>query len=270
MNDQQRIETAADNCEVLRERLARYEDADGVPFAKQPSGVVLPELNKSRERWARVDARVCAHNNSTAANMHLIQDAQKDIERLHRALDEVALLNSSPVSAGDPCDHEWIDDGQYLLVCTSCGAKEDHDPRWRDMATAPRDGTMLRLLVEFTEHSTEDADQAPTIGANNFDNDGEDRWQFAGWCWSHDHFVEGKGEPVGWLPMIEARAVFSAPSHGEQVRHMVPDEVLNLLKRARVFVEDWDDDSQEFMDLCGDIDNALAAASSAGSQEQGE
>jgi len=74
---------------------------------------------------------------------------------------------------------------------------------WMDMASAPRDGTMLRLLVEFEEHSTEDAAQAPTIGANNFDNDGEDRWQFAGWCWTHDHFVEGKGVPVGWLPMLQ-------------------------------------------------------------------
>ena len=33
MNDQQRIETSADNCEVLRERLARYEDAEGNPLA---------------------------------------------------------------------------------------------------------------------------------------------------------------------------------------------------------------------------------------------
>ena len=36
--DQQRIETAADNCEVLRARLAKYEDAEGNPKA-QPSGV---------------------------------------------------------------------------------------------------------------------------------------------------------------------------------------------------------------------------------------
>ena len=35
MNDQQRTETAADNCEVLRARLARYEDSQGVPL---PSG----------------------------------------------------------------------------------------------------------------------------------------------------------------------------------------------------------------------------------------
>ena len=54
MNDQQRIETAADNCEVLRARLAKYEDADGNPKA-QPSGVVLPEQDGSHAQisfWA--------------------------------------------------------------------------------------------------------------------------------------------------------------------------------------------------------------------------
>lgn len=42
LTDQQRIETAADNCEVLRARLAKYEDADGNPLAalKQPSAGV--------------------------------------------------------------------------------------------------------------------------------------------------------------------------------------------------------------------------------------
>ncbi|MFI8981446.1 hypothetical protein [Ectopseudomonas khazarica] len=122
------------------------------------------------------------------------------------------LANAEPAP---PCNHEWTDDGQHLLVCTACGAQEDHDPRWRDMATAPRDGTMVRLLVEFTEHATEDADQAPTIGANNFENDGEDRWLFAGWCWSHDHFTQGQGEPVGWLPMLDdPRRI--APAQQEQ------------------------------------------------------
>ena len=107
----------------------------------------------------------------------------------------------------EPCSHEWNDDGEYLLVCTACGAQEDHSPGWRDMSTAPRDGTMLRLLVEFEEHPTEDEDQAPTIGANNFDNDDVDEWKFSGWCWTHDHFVEGKGIPVGWLPMLDGPKV---------------------------------------------------------------
>lgn len=135
-------------------------------------------------------------------------------------MSEFAALIASAPAHTTPCDHKWTDDGLHLLVCTSCGAQEDHNPGWRDMATAPRDGTMLRLLVEFTEHATEDADQAPTIGANNFDNDGEDRWQFAGWCWSHDHFVEGRGEPIGWLPMITA----SAPASADAVS--VPVELL--------------------------------------------
>ncbi|UYK82273.1 hypothetical protein NG829_08285 [Xanthomonas sacchari] len=76
----------------------------------------------------------------------------------------------------------------------------------RPMDTAPRDGTMLRLLVEFTDHATEDTHgPAWTIGANNFDDSGDDLWQFAGWCWTHDHFTEGKGKPVGWLPLIDSQ-----------------------------------------------------------------
>jgi hypothetical protein len=77
----------------------------------------------------------------------------------------------------------------------------------RPMDTAPLDGTMLRLLVEFTDHATEDTNGAAwTIGANSFDETGEDLWQFAGWCWTHDHFTEGKGTPVGWLPLIDQQA----------------------------------------------------------------
>lgn len=76
------------------------------------------------------------------------------------------------------------------------------------METAPRDGTMVRLLVQFDDHATEDTEgPAWTIGACYDDNVGEGEgfgWQFAGWCWSHDHFTEGKGVPVGWLPMLGA------------------------------------------------------------------
>lgn len=73
----------------------------------------------------------------------------------------------------------------------------------RQMSAAPRDGTMLRLLVDFDDHATEDShDPSWTIGANNCDYDGEDQWKFAGWCWSHDHFTQGTGKPVGWLPML--------------------------------------------------------------------
>jgi hypothetical protein len=81
---------------------------------------------------------------------------------------------------------------------------------WRPMETAPRDGTMLRLLVQFEEHATEDTiEPAPTIGAYE---EGAESWQFAGWCWTHDHFTEGKGEPVGWLPMLDLALLPGEPA----------------------------------------------------------
>lgn len=87
---------------------------------------------------------------------------------------------------------------------------QDIDLVPRPMNTAPRDGTMIRLLVQFTEHATEDkAGPAWTIGARNDHNVGElewGGWQFAGWCWTHDHFTEGKGTPVGWLPLIDGQS----------------------------------------------------------------
>lgn len=77
--------------------------------------------------------------------------------------------------------------------------------KWLPMESAPRDGTLVRLMVNFTEHATEDnPGPSPTIGSNNFECDGEDRWLFAGWCWTHDHFTQGEGSPVGWLPMLDA------------------------------------------------------------------
>ena len=105
------------------------------------------------------------------------------------------------------CDHEFTDDGEFIQVCPKCGRQEDHEPKWRDMDSAPKNGTMLRLLVRFTGNPTEDLEDSPTIGANNFDHCGNDEWQFAGWCWAHDHFTEGKGEPIGWLPFFDEPTV---------------------------------------------------------------
>lgn len=84
------------------------------------------------------------------------------------------------------------------------------DPRARTMASAPRDGRILRLLVDYladdARNPLDDASEAWTIGSNAFDNDGVDEWQFAGWDWSHDCFTEGEGTVIGWLPF-----------HGESV-----------------------------------------------------
>lgn len=73
---------------------------------------------------------------------------------------------------------------------------------WNPIETAPKDGTVVRLLVQFTEHNLQDGlDEAPTIGANCGDFDGEDVWKFAGWDWTNDRFTQGEGTPIGWLPL---------------------------------------------------------------------
>ena len=78
---------------------------------------------------------------------------------------------------------------------------------WRsDLDDAPRDGTMVRLLVRPVEGGgwtpfSDSWEPYETIGFNNLGNTGEDVWQFAGWDWSHDCFTDGHGEIVGWLPL---------------------------------------------------------------------
>lgn len=88
------------------------------------------------------------------------------------------------------------------------------EPKPRPIDTAPKDGRLLRLFVHYeTDDWTplEDADKAWTIGFNALDATGEDEWKMAGWCWEHDHFTEGKGEPIGWLPFHCAEAVTVQP-----------------------------------------------------------
>lgn len=78
--------------------------------------------------------------------------------------------------------------------------------------TAPRDGTIVILWVDYSydgpagdrlgEHPLFDSanELIPTIGHNNYDNDGEDRWLLAGWDWCHDQYTQGRGTPVLWEP----------------------------------------------------------------------
>ncbi|MCP1617006.1 MULTISPECIES: hypothetical protein [Pseudomonadaceae] len=99
---------------------------------------------------------------------------------------------------------------------------------WQPMETAPKDGTLLRLLVEFEDHPIDDgAGPFATVGTNYRDNTGEDAWQIVGWCWEQDRFIDGVGTPIGWLPMLAAtptppaseqqRAVFAIPDMDEHL-----------------------------------------------------
>ena len=64
---------------------------------------------------------------------------------------------------------------------------------FNDLADAPKDGSLVRLLVDY---SGEDADHALedttglswTVGFNNLSNTEEDTWQFVGWSWQSDCF----------------------------------------------------------------------------------
>lgn len=125
--------------------------------------------------------------------------------------------------------HQWIKVGEELFTCTVCGLQKDHVPGWRDMATAPRDGTMLRLLVNFTDHSTSDHGhnlQAPTIGYNLYDDCAEDRWNFAGENWDGSGFTDGQGEPVGWLPMLDVPKAQTQPATKEMEQRRKNFEVV--------------------------------------------
>lgn len=84
---------------------------------------------------------------------------------------------------------------------------------WRDPATAPREYTLVRLLVDYRDlpgYETEDTPFCPlqneeiaeTIGHRGDEPD--DEWQFVGWDWHTDEWVNcvspTYGRVIGWLP----------------------------------------------------------------------
>ncbi|KAF1016231.1 MAG: hypothetical protein GAK31_01720 [Stenotrophomonas maltophilia] len=126
------------------------------------------------------------------------------------------------------------------------------------MDTAPTDGTLVRLLVDFTRNATDDsAGPTWTIGANNDSNVMTDErmgWRFAGWCWTHDHFTEGEDTPVGWLPLVgpAAQAVDLGQPDPTLLRfyqvtgypalvEALEEHVLKLIDLRKRSVKPWED-----------------------------
>lgn len=98
---------------------------------------------------------------------------------------------------------------------------------WRPMGTAPKTGRMLRLLVEPGPSLTSFEDSFEpfdTIGFNNESNTGEDRWEFAGWDWSHDQFCTGQGSVIGWQDFGPAEITVPTAVHiGWRWKHVSTD-----------------------------------------------
>lgn len=72
-----------------------------------------------------------------------------------------------------------------------------------NMREAPRDGTLLLLQIvsdeDFGTPLEDVTGPSRTVGFNNFENDGENKWLMAGWNWENDYFTEGRGNPVAWM-----------------------------------------------------------------------
>ncbi|WP_333906123.1 hypothetical protein [Delftia acidovorans] len=85
------------------------------------------------------------------------------------------------------------------------------------LETAPKDGTIVQLLVQFVDHPPgqksvlngagplyDTADPCWTIGGNTVENTGVDHWQFVGWNWEQDCFVDTSTDAghrvLGWAP----------------------------------------------------------------------
>ncbi|MDU4250512.1 hypothetical protein [Pseudomonas sp.] len=161
------------------------------------------QIHELKRHLAAVDSSM-----SSAEAQLLIRDSRKDIEHGRRSI-------AKAIKIVDALDAQQVD-GVLLSGPTAfaelppfSGKEQTCDPllsaaheEWLPMATAPTDGTLVRLLVQFEEHSIDDGEGPfPTIGFNNVENDRLDEWQFAGWCWGHDHFTTGEGTPIGWLPL---------------------------------------------------------------------
>ena len=96
------------------------------------------------------------------------------------------------------------------------------------LGTAPKDGTIVQLLVQFVAHPPgqetvlngagplyDTADACWTIGGNSVENTGIDHWQFVGWNWEQDYFVDTSTDAghrvLGWAPFDVAAPAVDAP-----------------------------------------------------------
>ena len=287
MSEQTANLCTTDACESLSARLAKYEDAEGRPLR----AVVLPEPMRRGDEGG---------SGEYGAAM---------IRGYNACLREMRRLNSSPVSAccdtchgqGEIYSGETAHQGQFqppepiMITCPECSGE----------SVQPVSAGGVDERAAFREHLRKCAAEVATWPQWKQEALGRPiaiclRGQFETWAMETDHPVFGYIDS-DWLDhgdnpntyandYIQGAWVMfqrSAPSHGEQVREVVPEEWKTILSRV---VDELDslncsmrdqidsdmaepDEEAELCDATDElIDEAralIATAPSAGSQEQG-
>ncbi|MBU0901923.1 MAG: hypothetical protein KKH62_08180 [Gammaproteobacteria bacterium] len=219
MTELEMHETSLDSLEVLRARLAKYEDADGKPIttiAEQARGI--ERLTEQLEHWLSLDKQRDAELAALKAQQ---SGVVPELPGEYSAACAAARLNSSPVSAGDPC---MCGGNPHTTQCLY-----EHFLSYSGMADQPT----LRYAYFHGAGFAAEIDQPSAGGVDEralYEQSCKERAASNGRVYEAHYFKRpaGVGEYLnpgaehGWQVWQQARAALSA-NHSEQVRHMVPD-----------------------------------------------
>lgn len=262
MSEQARIETAIDttidNCEVLRARLAKYEDADGKPKA-QPSGVdsvdrIIIALeavqsamedaysNAYQDCCGRGNGECCgnpvaAWSDSDQAIMDALSPAQRELS---------ALLASAALSANHS---EQVLEGWQLVPVEPIDAMLEAGDKY--IGTPATYKAMLSacpspaITKDFSQFLSAVMDAAGLI--------------------RHGRQSKELSEYLGMKCMEYRGAERAAPSHGEQVREVGHDGWRQAVDNVSAYAHLYNSGFGIIHEIRAEYARLLAAAPSAGS-----
>ena len=294
--DQQRISDAADNCEVLRARLAKYEDAEGRPLhfdiaserdsfeqfcagfhrgssldGEIHSDPRYPTLNGQwiyddwnvQSAWATWQARAALKAKPSGLVLPERKSPGEDMQVAgwNACLDEVARLNSSPVSPVEP--------STTVKQSLTVGGVDERS----SLATLERFVDTVRECYHLASSYSGCLDNVDEHG-------GDDHEDPICAVFHRLYYAMFDGDKA----LEQARASLSAPSHGEQVREGWRDGYRAAMNNAGWGVRELYVKHQHhhrvdgLLNRCKELEQSfireadamLPAAPSAVSQEQGE